>query len=110
MGKDSDNSRPEGIPEAPHPWSLTDGVDEDPLANMDDDVIINKLGGQLEDIRKDVALNYKRLYYKNPMVKPMLVMIEEQLAAMVKACQVPKSHLVKEKKKLSFGVSAEDLE
>lgn len=109
MGKDSEKSRPEGIPEAPHPWSLTNGVDFDVLAKMDEDVILNKLGGQIEDIRKDISLNYKRLYFKNPMVKPMLIMIEEQLKAMTEALGVPKSHLVKEEKKMTFGVSKEDL-
>lgn len=109
MEKGSEKSRPSGAPDAPHPWSPPSHPDADP-SHMDDDVILNRLSKELTSVKKDIDLNYKRLYFKNPMIKPMLTMMEEQLNAMIKALDVPKDHLIQEEKKgFNFGVTEEDL-
>lgn len=110
MAKDLEKSRPEGAPKAPHPWSKSSHPEQD-ITYQEDNVILKRLSSDLESVKKDIDLNYRRLYFKNPMVTPLLTMMQEQLESMIKVLGVPKNYIGEERKesKFNFGVSEEDL-
>ena len=104
-------SRPSGMPDKPHPYQKKDdSLEPDITASHKEDVMLTRLGGQLEDVCKDIDLNYRRVHYKNPMIKPMLEMMHDQLKAMQELLGVPEELYSKEEtKSMRFGISKEDL-
>lgn len=112
MGKDYDKSRPKGAPEAPHPWSQSSHPDLDitDMTDFKDNIILKKLGEDIKGIQRDIDLNYRRLYYKNPMIPVLLKVAQEQLGAISDALtQIPEEFVSKEESKISFGMSKEDI-
>lgn len=111
MGKDLGKSRPDGLPPAPHPYSRKDkSLESDIMATHKEDVILTRLGGEIKSVRLEIELNYKRVHYSNPMVEPLLELIEEQMRSMEKMLGVPEDFYMKEKSKgMSFGMTSEDI-
>lgn len=105
------SKRPNGMPDKPHPYQKKDStLEPDITASHKEDVMLTRLGGQLEDVCKDIELNYRRVHYKNPMIPEMLKMMHDQLKAMQNLLGVPKELYGKEEtKSMQFGISKEDL-
>ena len=106
----SNKDRPNGMPDKPHPYQKKDKkLEPDVTADFKEDVMLVRLGGQIEDIRKDIDLNYRRCHFKNPLVPEMLIMMEQQLKAMQELLGVPEEFYAKEESKgMSFGITLED--
>lgn len=79
----------------------------DELINRDrleQDVIIRKIIAALDDIKKEIDLNYVRIHFRNPAIRVILTMISEVIGSWLKMLDFPdKDDYVKPKTKFVFG-------
>jgi hypothetical protein len=79
-----------------------------------DEVILDRLQEQLMDVYKDIELNYRRVYFKNPVINVLLKTMSVSIKAFAESLDFPEKieHSdtpYTKKDKFTFGISRKDL-